>query len=216
MSMPEDSSPSKTLVNFIATLIRRAALDPSIPYAALLLLQRLKQRYPTARATGHRLYFAAFMLASKILSDTEWTVRSWRYSAQWSFSRALVLEMERELCQCLDWDLNFDFDTLSTFHLVVRRIYSRDRHTYPVYSLLKLSRRTDPVASRRGSPKSAESESLPSPCIESSAVTTSSVAGSSDWRLDRSHTDSPSYFADDESSDVDDSSSVRDANARIS
>ncbi|EAU81026.2 hypothetical protein CC1G_10145 [Coprinopsis cinerea okayama7 len=150
MAMPNDPSASKNLVSFIGILIRRAAMDPSVPYAALLLLQRLKYRYPTARAIGQHLYFAAFMLASKMLCDTDLTVQSWLYSSQWSFTGSHLLKMERELCQYLYWDLTFDFDTLSNFQLVVRNVYGRDRDIYPAYSLIKLSPRLDVVSRQRG------------------------------------------------------------------
>ncbi|EAU92037.2 alternative cyclin Pcl12 [Coprinopsis cinerea okayama7 len=200
MAMPRDSSTSKNLVKFISTLIRRAALEPSVPYAALLLLQRLKTRYPTARATGHFLYFAAFLVASKVLSDTDLTVRSWLYSAQWSFSPVLIGKMERELCQYLDWDLTFDYETLSNFQKVIHDVYGRCQDVYPEYSLLRLSRRMDPLVRRRGTTTLYLSGSSPSPHTirKTASSPTSSEQGS---RM--SPPSSPVNSADDKHSESD-------------
>ncbi|KAJ7921039.1 hypothetical protein B0H13DRAFT_2318796 [Mycena leptocephala] len=45
-------------------------LHQAVTCAALVLLQRLKSRFPTARgSSGHRLFISAFMIASKVICD---------------------------------------------------------------------------------------------------------------------------------------------------
>jgi hypothetical protein len=55
---------------FIPYALHRTKLHSSVTFAALILLQRLKARFPTARgSSGHRLFISAFMIASKVICD---------------------------------------------------------------------------------------------------------------------------------------------------
>ena len=48
--------------------LHRMKLHPSVPFAALVLLQRLKVRFLTARgSSGHRPFISAFILASEVI-----------------------------------------------------------------------------------------------------------------------------------------------------
>ena len=48
--------------------IHRTKLHSSVTFAPLVLLQRLKARFPTARgSSGHRLFISAFMIAPKVI-----------------------------------------------------------------------------------------------------------------------------------------------------
>ncbi|KAG2069647.1 hypothetical protein BDR04DRAFT_1232124 [Suillus decipiens] len=63
---PSSSNSQVKLPHFIAYALHRTKLHSSVTFAALVLLQRLKARFPTARgSSGHRLFVSAFMLASK-------------------------------------------------------------------------------------------------------------------------------------------------------
>jgi hypothetical protein len=71
-----------------------------------MLLGRLKTRYPLASGTsGERLFVAAFMIASKLLSDETYSSRSWRIVARNMFTLEEIHKMEREMCGYLDWNL---------------------------------------------------------------------------------------------------------------
>lgn len=107
VSTPEDSHPMTdngkrmpTLVEFIAYALYRTRLSDSIVHSALLLLTRLKQRYPSARGTPsspHRLFLSALMLASKMSMDDTYSNKSWVIVGQNMFSLSEVNRMEREL-----------------------------------------------------------------------------------------------------------------------
>lgn len=88
------------LVDFIAYALYRTRLNDAIVHSALLLLTRLKQRYPTARGTSsspHRLFLSALMLASKMSMDDTYSNKSWVIVGQNLFSLSEVNRMEREL-----------------------------------------------------------------------------------------------------------------------
>jgi hypothetical protein len=60
------SAPRPALAHFIAYSLYRTQLPSQVTTAALLLLSRLKARYPAARgSSGHRLFIAAFMSESR-------------------------------------------------------------------------------------------------------------------------------------------------------
>ncbi|KAH9458154.1 hypothetical protein MJO29_005276 [Puccinia striiformis f. sp. tritici] len=88
------------LVDFIAYALYRTRLNDAIVHSALLLLTRLKQRYPSARGTPsspHRLFLSALMLASKMSMDDTYSNKSWVIVGQSMFSISEVNRMEREL-----------------------------------------------------------------------------------------------------------------------
>ncbi|KIO13908.1 hypothetical protein M404DRAFT_449953 [Pisolithus tinctorius Marx 270] len=112
--LPPSSSNSKVkLQKFIAYALHRTKLQPAVTFAALVLLQRLKARFPTARgSSGHRLFISAFMLASKVICDDTYSNKSWGIVAQGMFQLREINQMEREMCQYLEWELNVDPSTL--------------------------------------------------------------------------------------------------------
>jgi len=88
------------LMDFIAYALYRTRLNDAIVHSALLLLTRLKQRYPSARGTPsspHRLFLSALMLASKMSMDDTYSNKSWVIVGQNMFSITEVNRMEREL-----------------------------------------------------------------------------------------------------------------------
>ena len=75
--VPPSTTPTPRLDHFIAHALHRTRLHPSVTFAALYLLQRLKARFPAAKgSSGRRLFISAFMLASKIISDGTYSNKS--------------------------------------------------------------------------------------------------------------------------------------------
>ena len=90
-------------------------------FAALLLLQRLKTRFPAARgSSGHRLFISAFMISSKVICDDTYSNQSWGIVAQKMFALKEINQMEREMCGYLEWNLNVAGDEVADFEKRVR------------------------------------------------------------------------------------------------
>ena len=61
---------SPSLDNFVAYAMYRTQLSADVCLAALVLLHRLKRRFPNATGSaGQRLYLAALMISSKVNND---------------------------------------------------------------------------------------------------------------------------------------------------
>jgi hypothetical protein len=117
--------PSPQLAMFVAYALHRTRLHVSVTFAALYLLQRLKQRFPAARgSSGHRLFLSAFMIASKVICDDTYSNKSWSIVGQGMFALREVNQMEREMCAYLDWELNVDPDCLKQFEALIREGFS--------------------------------------------------------------------------------------------
>ncbi|KAG7562695.1 hypothetical protein FFLO_01855 [Filobasidium floriforme] len=100
------NSPQPPLAHFIAYALHRTRLPHFVTLSGLLLLQRLKARYPSARgSSGHRLFISAFMIASKIVCDDTYSNQSWCIVAQKMFELKEMNQMEREMCGYLEWNL---------------------------------------------------------------------------------------------------------------
>jgi hypothetical protein len=138
---PPTSSGSNTkLPHFIAYALHRTKLHASVTFAALVLLQRLKARFPTARgSSGHRLFISAFMIASKVICDDTYSNKSWSIVGQGMFQLREINQMEREMCQYLDWELNVEPSTLKEFEDMVRKDFAGPG-PYPTYILQTISK----------------------------------------------------------------------------
>ncbi|KZP27605.1 hypothetical protein FIBSPDRAFT_710041, partial [Athelia psychrophila] len=138
---PPTSCGSQTkLPHFIAYALHRTKLHTAVTFAALVLLQRLKARFPTARgSSGHRLFISAFMIASKVICDDTYSNKSWGIVGQGMFQLREVNQMEREMCQYLDWELNVEPQTLAAFEEMVRKDFAGPG-PYPVYILQNISK----------------------------------------------------------------------------
>jgi hypothetical protein len=113
------------LDHFIAYALHRTRLHPSVTFAALYLLQRLKARFPAAKgSSGHRLFISAFMLASKIICDDTYSNKAWCIVGQGMFALREINQMEREMCSYLEWQLNVDPSTLRDFESRVRHDFA--------------------------------------------------------------------------------------------
>lgn len=113
--------PTPTLAHFIAYALHRTRLPSVVTFAALLLLQRLKTRFPAARgSSGHRLFISAFMIASKVICDDTYSNQSWCIVGQKMFALKEINQMEREMCGYLDWNLNVSGEEVAEFEARVR------------------------------------------------------------------------------------------------
>ncbi|KAI6009840.1 hypothetical protein EDC04DRAFT_3146157 [Pisolithus marmoratus] len=154
--LPPSSSGSKVkLQKFIAYALHRTKLHQSVTFAALVLLQRLKARFPTARgSSGHRLFVSAFMLASKVICDDTYSNKSWSIVAQGMFQLREINQMEREMCQYLDWELNVDPTTLKEFEAMVRKDFA-GIGPFPTYILPSTKKSTPPPTANPFAPPSS-------------------------------------------------------------
>ncbi|KIM38923.1 hypothetical protein M413DRAFT_29842 [Hebeloma cylindrosporum] len=127
---------------FIDRILYQAKMHSSVTYAALVLLQRLKARFPSSRGTsGHWLFISAYMISSKAMYDEAYTNKTWSIVVQGMFSLRRLNQMEREMCNYLDWELNVDDPILTKFARTVNRDFGVDRPWYPYYSATDVSMR---------------------------------------------------------------------------
>ena len=90
----------RSRISLQAYALYRTRLPVAITHQALLLLSRLKTRYPSARGTStspHRLFLSSLMLSSKISMDDTYSNQSWTLVGQNLFTLREVNQMEREL-----------------------------------------------------------------------------------------------------------------------
>ncbi|KAN0081278.1 hypothetical protein V8E55_008902 [Tylopilus felleus] len=157
---PSSSNSTVKLPHFIAYALHRTKLHASVTFAALVLLQRLKARFPTARgSSGHRLFVSAFMLASKVICDDTYSNKSWSIVAQGMFQLREINQMEREMCQYLEWELNVDPVTLKEFEEMIRKDFVGPG-PYPTYILPSTKKSTPPPTAN---PFAAPASVSPSP-----------------------------------------------------
>lgn len=118
---PYPNAPTPTLAHFVAYALHRTRLPGIVTFSALLLLQRLKVRFPAARgSSGHRLFISAFMIASKVICDDTYSNQSWSIVGQKMFALKEINQMEREMCGYLEWNLNVHGDEAIEFEAKVR------------------------------------------------------------------------------------------------
>ncbi|TEB22122.1 hypothetical protein FA13DRAFT_1612688, partial [Coprinellus micaceus] len=128
------SRPRTKLPHFIAYALHRTKLHPSVTFAALMLLQCLKTRFPDRKSlSGHRLFISALMIASKAIYDVTYSNKSWGIVARGMFLLKDINRMEREMCDYLEWALTFDSPILLKFEELVTKDFSQDREFYPNY-----------------------------------------------------------------------------------
>ncbi|KDE09624.1 hypothetical protein MVLG_00031 [Microbotryum lychnidis-dioicae p1A1 Lamole] len=157
---PKDQPP--ILGEFVAYALYRTRLPTNIIYQALLLLSRLKARYPSARGTStspHRLFLSSLMLSSKISMDDTYSNKSWQVVGQGLFSLREVNQMERELFAFLGWNVVVRDEELAAWVTEVVEPYKvdRDAASSPV-----LRKTMEERKRRRDEPASAPAH-LPTP-----------------------------------------------------
>ncbi|KAF9268632.1 cyclin-like protein [Marasmius fiardii PR-910] len=190
---PSSTSLQSRLPQFIAYALHRTKLHSSVTFAALVLLQRLKARFPTARgSSGHRLFISAFMIASKVICDDTYSNKSWTIVAQGMFTLREINQMEREMCNYLDWELTVDNPILSNFEAAVKQDFSGPQGPFPTYSLQMVSKRAIKAASSTTATPIPEPNSTTSP-IPSFGQRHSSPAASTESSPAPRPKDKPSY-----------------------
>ncbi|KAG6864498.1 hypothetical protein C0991_009093 [Blastosporella zonata] len=190
-----------SLAVFIAYGLHRTKLPLCVTFASLILLQRLKARFPTAKgSSGHRLWISAFMIASKVICDDTYSNKSWGIVAQGMFNLREINQMEREMCSYLEWELSVDNDLLNTFEARLRKDYQSSSGPYPSYPLSMVSKRAAKAAA------STTSTPVPEPNVSTSPIpnfgsqrqqtppsSTKPAAPSTSWTARSPQTPSPSY-----------------------
>lgn len=105
-----------SLADFIHYALYRTRLHVSVALSALILMQRLKARYPNAKgSSGHRLWLAAIMITNKMFNDDSFTNQSWYIASQQIFSQREVNAVERELFGYLSCDVRVTTEDIIKF-----------------------------------------------------------------------------------------------------
>ncbi|KAJ7804844.1 hypothetical protein B0H14DRAFT_3773460 [Mycena olivaceomarginata] len=103
---PQFTHSQAKLPYFIAYTLHRTKLHRSDTYAALVLLRHLGACFPAARgSSGHRLFVSAFVVVSGVICDDAYLDESLSIVAQGMFTLREINQMEREMCNYLDWKL---------------------------------------------------------------------------------------------------------------
>ncbi|KAG6813515.1 hypothetical protein H0H92_010220 [Tricholoma furcatifolium] len=161
---------ASSLAVFIAYGLHRTKLPKCVTFASLILLQRLKARFPTARgSSGHRLWISAFMIASKVICDDTYSNKSWGIVAQGMFNLREINQMEREMCNYLEWELSVDNAILDNFEKRLREDYASPSGPYPTYPLSMVSKRAAKAAAANAT-ASTTTTPIPEPSTTTSAI----------------------------------------------
>ncbi|KAI0753100.1 hypothetical protein C8Q80DRAFT_1096219, partial [Daedaleopsis nitida] len=121
------------LGHFVAYVLYRTKLSKHVVYAALYLLGYMKQHFhnhlrsqTSTPTSGHRLFLAAFMIASKTICDDNYSNKSFAELARMSqvASPREINQMEREMLAHLEWKVNVIPWKLERFERRVERDYS--------------------------------------------------------------------------------------------
>ncbi|KAJ7931973.1 hypothetical protein B0H13DRAFT_2308120 [Mycena leptocephala] len=123
-------------------------------------------RFPTARrSSGHRLFISAFMITSKVICDHTHSNKSWSIVPQGMLTLCEINQMEREMCNYLDWELTVDDPILGDFEARVQRdIPPNSKGPYPTYSLHMVSKHAAKAA--------ASTSAIPEPSSTTSPIPT--------------------------------------------
>ncbi|KAF8622681.1 hypothetical protein AX15_006783 [Amanita polypyramis BW_CC] len=161
---PSSHTQQPKLPQFIAYALHRTKLHQSVVFAGLILLQRLKARFPSAKgSSGHRLFISAYMIASKVICDDTYSNKSWTIVAQGLFTLREINQMEREMCSYLDWELNVDSDTLAGFERAVKKDFAQQQDSYTPYPVEMVSKRAIRAAVSKTATPIPEPNSTTSP-----------------------------------------------------
>ncbi|RKO96655.1 hypothetical protein CXG81DRAFT_6, partial [Caulochytrium protostelioides] len=93
---------------FISHLVNRTRISSTTVLMGLLLLHRLKLRFPDSKGneeSPYRLLLSAFIVAAKTLYDDTYDNAAWVSISYGLFTTDEVNRMERELLQHLSWNI---------------------------------------------------------------------------------------------------------------
>ena len=119
------------LENFISCTLDKTRLHHSVLFASLILLQRLKACYPSYGVNRHRIFISAFIISSKFMCDDKHSNKTWSKVTLPVFDLSEINQMEREICNYLDWNLTISNPMLSNFMTAVKRDFCEDKQSYP-------------------------------------------------------------------------------------
>ena len=122
-------------------------------YAALVLLLRLKGRYPSASPgndgfnskppeaeLGHRLFICTYMISAKAMIDSTYSNKTWCIVTQNLFALRELNQMESKMCSYLDWELIVNDPILTNFEKKVKDDFGEDQSNYPGYPTTSISK----------------------------------------------------------------------------
>lgn len=113
----------------IAHILSQSPLDPSSIFATLSLLYRYRSRCPRRHIKlrdPSRLFTIAYILTTKLLSDKSYPMRTWASLAQNNYDIHELMDMEREFCLTLDWELGLDAEVLGSLKIIFDAFLSPD------------------------------------------------------------------------------------------
>lgn len=102
------------------------------------------------------------MIASKVICDDTYSNKSWSIVAQGMFTLREINQMEREMCNYLDWELTVDNTILTNFQSMVKHDFATEG-PYPTYSLQTVSKRAAKAAESESATPMPEPNSTTSP-----------------------------------------------------
>ena len=73
------------------------------------------------------------MISSKVMRDDTYSNKSWSVVAQKMFNLQEINQMEKEMCNYLEWELTAANPMLSSFETAVKRDFRKQKPTYPAY-----------------------------------------------------------------------------------
>ena len=77
--------------------------------------------------SGHRLFLTAYMVASKMFSDINFSNKTcWLQISQGMFSLQEINQMVREMCRHLGFEFNIDPWALAEFENTLRRSFGKN------------------------------------------------------------------------------------------
>ncbi|KAF8967972.1 hypothetical protein BDZ97DRAFT_1802236 [Flammula alnicola] len=140
------------------------------------------------------------MISSKVMCDDTYSNKSWCIVAQGMFTLREVNQMEREMCNYLDWELTVDDPILSNFEIAVKNDFRETKPTYPNYPTTFVSKRAARAeASTTNTPFDEKSNTTsPVPGFTAArntapaAKTTPGTPTKASWGADPSTPDTPS------------------------
>ncbi|GAA6058562.1 hypothetical protein JCM10212_007001 [Sporobolomyces blumeae] len=159
------------LGEFIAYALYRTRLPVSITHQALLLLTRLKTRYPSARGTStspHRLFLSSLMLSSKISMDDTYSNKSWQIVGQGLFELKEVNQMERELFAFLGWNVVVRDEELAAWVEDVVAPYEAERDLAASLAAAAVAQQTAKPVEERKRRRESSAPRLPTPAASPS------------------------------------------------
>ncbi|KJA23252.1 hypothetical protein HYPSUDRAFT_40058, partial [Hypholoma sublateritium FD-334 SS-4] len=138
------------------------------------------------------------MIFSKVMRDDTYSNKSWCIVAQGIFTLREVNQMEREMCNYLDWELTVDDPILTNFEQAVKANFRETRTTYPNYPTTSVSKRA--ARAEASTPINEKSNSTsPIPTFATSRTSSSSAKSTptstlskASWSADPKTPDTPS------------------------